>query len=101
REIALMGVDADVYETDPSVGDLLLTSIRKGMDISTYEAVLAAGQGSFDPTPYIGTLENGGVSLADFHDWADKVPAELQGELDALTEEIISGAVTVKSYLAG
>ncbi|HEU4806797.1 MAG TPA: BMP family ABC transporter substrate-binding protein, partial [Homoserinimonas sp.] len=82
REIALMGVDADVYETDPSVGDLLLTSIRKGMDISTYEAVLAAGKGNFDPTPYIGTLENEGVGLADFHDWADKVPAELQGELD-------------------
>jgi basic membrane protein A len=100
REIALIGVDADVFETDPSVGDLLLTSIRKGMDISTYEAVLAAGEGNFDPTPYIGTLENEGVSLADFHDWADKVPAELQDELDALKAEIISGAVTVKSYLA-
>jgi basic membrane protein A len=100
REIALIGVDADVYETDPSVADLLLTSIRKGMDISTYEAVLAAGKGKFDSTPYIGTLENDGVSLADFHDWADKVPAELQGELDALKADIISGKVTVKSYLA-
>ena len=101
REIALIGVDADVFETDPSVGDLLLTSIRKGMDISTYEAVLAAGQGKFDATPYIGTLKNEGVSLAPFHDWADKVPADLQGELDALKADIISGKVKVKSYLAG
>lgn len=101
REIALIGVDADVFQTDPSVGDLLLTSIRKAMDISTYEAVVAAGKGKFDATPYIGTLKNEGVGLAPFHDWASKVPADLQGELDALKADIISGKVKVKSYLAG
>lgn len=101
REIALMGVDADVFETDPSISDLLLTSIRKGMDISTYEAVLAAGNGNFDATPYIGTLANEGVGLASFHDWASKVSPDLQGELDALKADIISGDVKVTSYLAG
>jgi len=101
REIALIGVDADVFETDPTVSDLLLTSIRKGMDVSVYETIIAAGKGDFDTTPYVGTLENGGVSLADFHDWETKVDSGLSAELEALKADIISGKVTVTSYLAG
>jgi basic membrane protein A len=101
REIALLGVDADVYETDPTVGDLLLTSIRKGIDVATYDAVLAAGKGEFDATPYVGTLENGGVGIADYHDWASKVPAELDAAVQELKAAIISGEVKVSSYLAG
>ena len=31
--IALIGVDADVFSTDPSVKDLLLTSVMKGIDV--------------------------------------------------------------------
>jgi basic membrane protein A len=101
REIALLGVDADVFETDPTVADLLLTSIRKLIDVGVEDAVVAAGQGEFDPTPFIGTLENGGVGLAPFHDFEDRVAPELQGELDAITAGIIDGSITVESYLAG
>lgn len=101
REIALLGVDADVFETDPTVADLLLTSIRKGIDVATYDSVLAAGQGEFDSTKYVGTLENGGVGLADYHDWASKVPAELDAAVQELKAAIISGDVKVSSYLAG
>ncbi|MCU1424916.1 MAG: family transporter substrate-binding protein [Microbacteriaceae bacterium] len=100
REIALIGTDADVYESDPTVADLLMTSIRKGMDLSTYEAVLASGEGDFSNEAYLGTLENEGVSLADFHDWSDKVDAGLADELDELKASIISGDVEVTSYLA-
>ena len=35
RDIALIGVDADFTETDPSVADLMLTSILKGIDVGT------------------------------------------------------------------
>ena len=38
-DIALLGVDADVFETDPSVADLLLTSILKGIDVGVDDAV--------------------------------------------------------------
>ena len=101
KDIALLGVDADVYESDPSVADLLLTSIRKGIDVATYEAVLAAGNGDFDNAAYIGTLENDGVSIADFHDFADKVSPELAAAVEELKAQIVSGEVTVASYLAG
>ncbi len=50
REIALVGVDADVFETDPSIGSLLLTSILKGIDVGTKDAIVAAGEGNFDVT---------------------------------------------------
>jgi basic membrane protein A len=96
-DIALIGVDADVYETDPSVADLLLTSIMKGVDASVHDVVVAAAGGDFDNTPYVGTLENGGVGLAPFHDFSSKVPASLQGELDELKAAIISGEVEVSS----
>ena len=101
KSIALLGVDADVYDTDATVADLLLTSVRKGIDVATYDAVLAAGNGDFDVTPYIGTLENGGVGIADYHDYADKVPAELDTAVQDLKAQIISGEITVSSYLAG
>ncbi|WP_434810474.1 BMP family lipoprotein [Microbacterium sp. bgisy189] len=100
RDIALIGVDADVYETDPTVADLLLTSIRKFMDLGVEEAVLAAGQDEFDATAYVGTLENGGVGIADFHDFADLVSGDLQGELDTIKAGIIDGSIEVTSYLA-
>ena len=101
KAISLIGVDADVFESDPTVGDLLLTSIRKGIDVATYDAVLAAGKGEFDVTPYVGTLENEGVSIADYHDKADMVPSELNDAVQALKASIIAGDVKVNSYLAG
>lgn len=100
REIALIGADADVYETDPSVGDLLLTSVLKGIDVAVEEAVTEAGNGEFDAAPYVGTLENEGVGIAPFHDWEDRVPAELASAVEDLKASIIAGDITVESYLA-
>ena len=100
RDIAMIGVDADVYETDPTVADLLLTSIRKLIDVGVADAVTAAGQDKFDVTPFVGTLENKGVGLAPFHDFQDKVSADLQGELDTISAGIIDGSIPVTSYLS-
>lgn len=99
--IALIGVDADVFETDPSVGPLLLTSVRKLIDVAVDSAVSDAAAGAFDPTPYVGTLENEGVGIAPFHDFASKVPADLGSRLDAIAAKIIDGSIQVESYLAG
>ncbi|GAA2043247.1 BMP family ABC transporter substrate-binding protein [Agromyces tropicus] len=100
RDIKLIGVDADVYETDPSVGDLLLTSILKGIDVGVEDAIVSAGNGEFDPSPFVGTLENEGVGVAPFHDFEDAVPADLSSKLDELKQMIIDGDITVESYLA-
>lgn len=99
NDVAMVGVDADFFETDPNTQDVVFTSILKNMKVSTYEAVLAAGNDEFDFTPYVGTLENDGVGLAPFHNFEDKISDTLQGELDELKAAIIDGSVTVKSYL--
>ncbi|MBB5633603.1 basic membrane protein A [Cryobacterium mesophilum] len=97
KDIALIGVDADVTQTDPDITPMLLTSIMKGIQVSVAEVVSEAAAGKFDNTPYVGTLANNGVGLAPFHDFASKVDPGLQGELDAIKAGIISGKITVES----
>jgi basic membrane protein A len=104
KNIALMGADADVFNTFPTYDNLYLTSVLKGIDPAVQAVVkLTAKQkaGTFDNVPYIGTLKNNGVGIAPFHDFASKVSPDLQKELDGLKADIISGKLTVKSYLSG
>ena len=97
KGITMIGVDADVYESDPSVKDLLLTSVEKGIKPSTEAVIAAASKGDFDSSPYVGTLKNDGVGLAPFHDYASKVDSGLSSELDTIKKGIIDGSITVTS----
>ena len=101
KDVAMLGVDADFFETDPNTQDVILTSILKNMKVSTYEAIMAAGQDEFDFEPYVGTLENDGVGLAPFHNFEDKVSDTLADELEQVKAGIIDGSIPVKSYLSG
>jgi basic membrane protein A len=100
KDIALLGADADVYETFPTYDSLYFTSVLKGIHEAVNDVVTTAATGEFDTAPYIGTLENGGVGIAPFHDFESKVDPELQSELDEIEAGIISGDVTVTSYLS-
>lgn len=100
KDIALIGVDADQYVTDPNVDPYILTSIEKKMDVSTYDTTKAAANGDFDPTRYVGTLANGGVDIAPLHDFQSKVDPALVTEVQQLKQDIINGKVKVTSYLA-
>ncbi len=99
RDIALIGVDADLFNTDPKTEKVVLTSIEKKMDISTFDAVMGAAEGKFNADAYTGTLENEGVGLAPLHNFEGKVDQALLDEVDALKADIISGKVEVDSYL--
>lgn len=99
KDVALVGVDADFYETDPNTQDVVFTSILKNMKQSTFEAVVAAGEDKFDAEAYVGTLENDGVGIAPFHNFEDKISDTLVSELDAVKAGIIDGSIPVTSYL--
>lgn len=99
KDVVLVGVDADQYLTAPAQAHLFLTSVQKLMDAAVYDTVMASAGGAFDPTPYVGTLDNGGVGIAPFHDYESKVSADLKGELDAIIAKITSGELIVTSYL--
>ncbi|WP_295779605.1 BMP family protein [uncultured Microbacterium sp.] len=92
----MLGVDSDLAKADPNVSDLVLTSILKRIDTAVYDAVTQAAKGEFDVTPYVGTLENDGVGLADFNS-KFTLPAGLTDELSALREQIVSGSLKVTS----
>jgi len=93
--LKIIGVDADLYLTDPEKNHVYLTSIMKNMDATVYDVIRRAMEGTFEGGVIVGTLESGGVGLAPFHDFEDDVPDELQAELDALRDGIIAGEITV------
>ena len=99
KDVALIGVDADLFVTDPTTEPIILTSILKGIKQAVNDVVTTAASGTFSVAPYIGTLENDGVGYAPFHNFESKVAGTLAAELDALKAEIIAGTVPVKSYL--
>jgi basic membrane protein A len=92
----IIGVDADWYNTVPDLKDIVLTSVLKNMDVTTKQSVKMVIDDTFEGGVIVGTLENGGVGLAPFHDFDDDVPAELKAELDQVKADILSGAVSVK-----
>ncbi|MFT2710371.1 BMP family lipoprotein [Clavibacter sp. Sh2126] len=94
----LIWVDNDGYDTLPAeYRPLLLTSVLKDTGQAVVDIVGDDQKGSFSSEPYVGTLANGGVGLAGYHDLAASVPAGLQSELDALKARIVSGEVEVRS----
>ena len=90
-------VDTDGFISAPEFGPQIMTSVQKGMDVAVFEAIKAALEGTFSSDPYVGTLENDGVSLAPFHDFEDKVSDELKSELEQIKADIISGTITITS----
>jgi len=97
KDVAIIGVDSDLYETTPEFDELYLTSVMKQMTDATKQIVTEAAKGDYTADPYIGTLENEGVKLAPLHDWESKVDPALVTELDAIKADIISGKITVTS----
>jgi basic membrane protein A len=88
-------VDTDGCVSDPSACSYFITSVEKGIAPSVETAVLAAVHGTFKGGFYVGTLANGGVTLASYHDFASKVPASVQSELTTIKSGIESGTISV------
>ena len=91
-------VDSDGYEVLPEeLRPIVLTSVIKDTGTAVVEIVRSSIDDDFDNAPYIGTLENGGVDIAPFHDLQSRVSPELSAELDQLRADIIAGEIEVTS----
>ena len=53
--------------------------------------------GELDLDPYVGTLENGGVGIADHHDQQERVGPELAAEVAGLRQQIIDKKEAVEA----
>jgi basic membrane protein A len=93
----LIWVDTDGYESVPEYGHLMLTSVMKNMDVAVFTAVEQGVNGEFEGGVYSGTLEDGGVGIAPFHEFEDAVPQDAKDELEQIRQQIIDGSLSVKS----
>jgi basic membrane protein A and related proteins len=92
KHIAMFWVDTDGCISAATYCKYFITSVEKGITTSVKAAVLLAAKGAKGGS-YVGTLANGGAVLGPFHDWASKVPASLQSEINTLKQQIISGKI--------
>lgn len=91
----IVGVDADQYLTDPANGGVYLTSVLKNIGVSIFNTATNVKELGALGNLYLGTLANGGVGLADYHDNAGLVSSDLQAELDEISAGIIGGSIDV------
>jgi len=103
QKVNMEWVDLDGCVSAPQYCKYFITSVGKGITTAVKTAVLAAASGSFKGGNYIGTLANGGVTLAPFHDWDSKVPDSLKSELKQLSTGIQNGSIQTptKSPVSG
>ena len=94
---SIVWVDSDGYETNPDDGDLFLTTVVKEIGTAVEDVVSGGVDDEFSSAPYIGTLENGGVGLAPYHDFDAQISDELKGEVEDLKQQIIDGTLMVES----
>jgi len=88
-------VDTDGYISAPQYKSLFITSVMKGIATSVKDATQAVLNGTFKGGNYVGTLANGGVALAPYHDFADKIPQDVQTAIDTIKKGIIDGSISV------
>ncbi|WP_437584367.1 BMP family lipoprotein [Paramicrobacterium sp. CJ85] len=97
-DVSIIWVDNDGYETLPKeYRSIILTSVMKKTQDAVTDIVRKDLDGELTNDPFIGTLENGGVDLAPFHDMEDAVGDDLAQEIDELRQQIIDGEVEVTS----
>jgi basic membrane protein A len=92
-----IGVDVDQFLTYPEVGEALLTSAAKNVDVAAAAAVRDFASGTLEGGVRVYTLENGAIGLAPYHDWETRIPATCKDAVVAaraavLADPAITGA---------
>ena len=68
------------------------------MDVTVLSVIESVKSGSYSGGVTVGTLENGGVGIAPYHDLSSEVSSELASEVEALRKGIISGSIVMNKY---
>jgi basic membrane protein A len=86
--IFCIGVDLDQWNTVPEARPCLVTSAMKGLVEGTSDLVKAAFDGSIKGGNFLGT-----TGLADYHDLASAVSADIQSEVAKVVAGLKDGSV--------
>jgi basic membrane protein A len=99
---AMLGADADAFFAMPeALQDLWLTTVEKGIAVLVTRSLGAHAAGTWTGGSSVGNLENEGVGLSEFHAWADRVSAELAGEVLQLLDDVKTGVITWDKFVVG
>jgi basic membrane protein A len=89
-----VGVDVDQYNTLPNEKDILITSTVKRLDAAVFGVVESVLDDTFaGGGVYVGTLENGGMDIAPFHDFEGQIPEQIVADLEEIKQGIIDGTI--------
>lgn len=89
-----IGVDSDQALTaDPSVRDVILTSMIKRVDIGVFDFIQSVKDGTFKAGNHVFDLKAGGVDFATTGGHID----DIKNKLDEYKQKIISGEIKVPS----
>ena len=101
NNVMAVGFDVDQYNTDPEARDALISSTQKNVDVAVYNYLKTVADGSVKAGISTGTLQNGGVGLAPFHDWDSRIPADLKARIQTASDGIKDGSITIDLPTAG
>lgn len=93
NNLPAVGADVDRYNAFPEARSALSTSALKNADVVVYNYLKTVADGSVKAGISIGTLQNGGVGLAPFHDWDSKIPADLKAHIQKASDGIKDGSI--------
>jgi basic membrane protein A len=85
-----IGVDMDQYYSFPEVKEALLSSASKNVYRAAMAAVKDFAVNRLKPGIRMFTLANGGLELAPFHDWEDRVSQDCRNKIKAAETAIIA-----------
>ena len=101
-EAALIGVDVDAFEAmPPEFQDLWLVTIEKGISVQVTRSLEENAAGTWSGGGVVGNLSNDAVGLSDYHSWADRVPPELDAEVQQILADIKEGTIDASFFTVG
>ena len=101
-EAGLIGVDADAFEAMPAeYQDLWLVTIEKGLAVQVTRSLQDDAEGNWTPGGTVGDLSNDAVGLSGYHSWEDRVPAELDAEVQQILTDIKEGTIDDSFFEVG
>ncbi|MGH3507888.1 MAG: BMP family lipoprotein, partial [Nocardioidaceae bacterium] len=87
-----IGVDSDQYEiADPSVQDVIMTSMLKNVDVAVFDYLTAVNDGEFPSGVRRYDLSVDGVGYSTSGGFID----DITGDLDGYKQQIVDGEIKV------
>jgi basic membrane protein A len=96
KNVQVLGWDEKTQKGSIVGGANAFTDQTKGQQLAT-NFVQQGADVIFPVAGGTGTLSNGGSGLSPYHDFASKVPQQLQNELKDIQQKIVSGQIAITS----